>query len=118
VIPKEIADAAAAKHREWSHCVICGCVISGPSLACEGSRYAHLGCVDWAARDYPGRDLAKRLRSLRWRLEELATALEAAERVADKIEDGWPAHARARAEAYFRLVDRVRAAIYRATGGW
>lgn len=118
MIPKEIAEAAWAKQREWSHCAVCDRVISGPSIAYEGSRYAHLRCVDWAAREYPGRDLGKRLRSLRRRLEELTVALEAAERVAKRIERGWPSHALARAEAYFRLVDRVRAAIYRATGGW
>lgn len=118
MIPKEISDAADAKHRLWSHCAICDCVIQGPSIAYEGSRYAHLRCVDWGAREYPGRDLTRRLRSLRRRLEALAAGLEAAERVARRIESGWPAHATRRAEAYFRLVDRVRAAIYRATGGW
>lgn len=118
MIPKAISDAAEAKHRLWSHCAICAAVIQGPSIAHDGSRYVHLRCVDWAAREYPGRDLARRLRGLRRRLEELTKGLEVAEKVARRIERGWPSHARARAEAYFRLVDRVRAAIYRATGGW
>jgi hypothetical protein len=123
VIPKAIKDAVDERRQRRENCALCERPLdSGPAIFWSGSgdevRHAHIDCVDWTERPYPGRDLVKRIRGVRRQLRELDAALEVAEDVAIRMERGahrWPKQA---AQSYFRVVDRIRTAIFKATGGW
>lgn len=123
MIPKPIKDAVDERRRLRENCAICEKALDlGPAIFHSGAgddvRHAHIDCVDWGERPYPGRDLVRRIRSLRRGIAELDAALVVAERVALKLERGAVAYPKQAARTYFRVLDRVRAAVFKATGGW
>lgn len=130
MIPKAIKDAVDERRRLREHCAICERTLyeegAPPYIFWTGSgdeiRHAHVRCVDWSSRDYPGRDLVKRIRATRRRIGELDHTLALAETIARRLAEDWerasPAVRARLAAKYFRLVDRIHAVVSQATGGW
>lgn len=132
MIPQSIRDRTEEVRQLQESCAICERDLIkpdvGPAIFWEGNgvvtRYAHVACVDWTQRESPTRDLLRRIRSTRRKAAQLDRTLAIAERIAMQMDQDWAAHAgdcerlKRLALKYFKLLDRTRAVIVEALGGW